>query len=85
MSVMERRVQILIERAEYERLERVARADQRSVASVIREAIGQFLDSGADDKARALDALLAMPVDTGSGEDWDDVKHALEPGLGDYA
>ncbi len=85
MSVMERRVQILIERAEYERLERVARADHRSVASVIREAIGNYLDSGADDKVRALDALLAMPVDGGSGEDWADAKRLLEPATGDYA
>ncbi len=78
MSVMERRVQILIERVEYERLERVARADQRSVASVIRQAIGQYLDSGAEEKARAVDALLDMPVDGGAGEDWDDAKQALE-------
>lgn len=71
-------MQILIERAEYERLERAARADHRSVASVIREAIGQYLNSGADDKARALDALLDMPVDSGAGEDWNEAKQALE-------
>jgi predicted DNA-binding protein len=78
MSLMERRVQILIEHAEYQRLERVARADHRSVASVIREAIGQYLNTGADDKARALDALLDMAVDRGAGEDWNDAKQALE-------
>jgi len=82
---MERRVQILIERAEYERLERIARTDQRSVASVIREAIGRYLDSGADDKSRAMSALLDMPADVGTGEDWVDAKRALEPAAGDYA
>lgn len=85
MSLMERRVQILIERAEYERLERVAQADHRSVASVIREAIGRYLDSGADDKARALDALLDMSVDDGPGQEWPDAKRALEPAHGDYS
>lgn len=84
MSLLERRVQILIERAEYERLERVAQADHRSVASVIREAISQYLDSGADDKVRSLEALLDMPVDGGTGEDWQDAKRALEPVAGDY-
>ncbi len=78
-------MQILIERAEYERLERLARADYRSVASLIREAIGLYLDSGADDKSRALDALLEMPVDDGAGEDWPVAKRALEDARTEFA
>ena len=84
MSVLERRVQILVERAEYERLERLASADNRSVASVIREAIGQYLDSDADRRQRALERLLSMPSDSGPGEDWQDVKRALEDAIPDY-
>lgn len=78
MSVLERRVQILVERSQYERLERMARSEQRSVASLIREAIGEYLDPGSEKRVQAMDALLAMPTDTGPGEDWADAKRLLE-------
>lgn len=85
MSVLERRVQILIERSQYERLERMARVEQRSVASLIREAIGEYLDPGADKRAQALEALLAMPTDHGSGQDWAATKDALEREIPEYS
>ncbi|MFN8184848.1 MAG: ribbon-helix-helix protein, CopG family [Candidatus Nanopelagicales bacterium] len=84
MSVLERRVQILIAREEYRRLERAARAERRSVASVIREAIAAYLDSDAGARARALDALLDMPVDAGEGEDWNLAKRELQNAVPEY-
>jgi hypothetical protein len=77
MSVLERRVQILVDRARYERLERAATAESRSVASVIREAIDMYLQSDAGVNARALASLLDMPTDGTPGEDWEDTKEGL--------
>ena len=87
MTVPKRRVQILIAREEYRRLERAARAEHRSVASVIREAIAAYLDSDVGARRRALDALLDMPTDIGEGEDWDRAKQELQatvPAYGDH-
>jgi hypothetical protein len=84
MSLLERRVQILVERAQYERPEKIAAADSRSVASVVREAITVYLDSGEDARTRALDLLLGMPHDEGAGEDWERSKSRLETATPDY-
>jgi hypothetical protein len=81
MTLPERRVQLLIAREEYRRLERAARSEHRSVASVIREAIAAYLDSDADARGRALDALLDMPTDSGEGEDWSIAKGELQAAL----
>jgi predicted DNA-binding protein len=78
MSVLERRVQILVERAQYERLEKIAATESRSVASLIRDAITAYLDSGGDSRIRALDLLLEMTPDEGAGEDWGSSKKHLE-------
>lgn len=85
MSVLERRVQILIQREAYERLERVASKQSRSVASVIREAIGQYLDDGRDARERALATLLAEPLTEGPGENWDVSKHHLDSATPSYS
>lgn len=85
MSVLERRVQILIQREEYERLEKMAATQSRSVASVIREAIGQYLDDGSDARERALATLLAAPLTEGPGEDWAVSKHHLDSATPSYS
>lgn len=77
MSVLERRVQILVDRARYERLERAASAESRSVASIIREAIDMYLQSDAGANARALASLLDVPTDSAPGQDWEDTKEGL--------
>jgi hypothetical protein len=77
MSVLERRVQILVDQARYERLERAASAESRSVASIIREAIDMYLQSDAGANARALASLLDMPTDSAPGQDWEDSKEGL--------
>ncbi|MBK8868719.1 MAG: hypothetical protein KBF43_06515 [Dermatophilaceae bacterium] len=61
MSVMERRLQLLLDHARYERVEAEARRSGRSVAAVIREAIDvRFADEG--DTARASAAQLLVQL-----------------------
>ncbi len=85
MSAMERRVQILIQREDYARLEQVASTQSRSVASVIREAISLYLDDGSDARKRALASLLEMPTTEGPGEDWSVAKGHVESAVPRYA
>jgi predicted DNA-binding protein len=85
MSLLERRMQILVSSEDYERLERVARAEHRSVGSVVREAIDAYLDSDAAARARAVEAFLALPTDDGPGEDWADAKQALADQIPDFS
>jgi hypothetical protein len=86
MSLLERRVQILVDRARYELLERAANAESRSVASVIREAIDMYLQSNAGAHSQALATLLAMTPDLEPGEDWDETKdRLLERAIDGYA
>ncbi len=61
---MERRLQLLLDRARYERVAAEAARSQRSVAAVIREVIDlQFPDDGADVRARAAQSFLALQLD----------------------
>jgi hypothetical protein len=72
---LSRRVQLLLDPARYERLERAAARSGSSVASVIREAIDRLLPEYAIDPASAGMLLLdapAMPV-----EAWDEMKQSF--------
>lgn len=70
MSVMERRLQILLDEARYVRLAAEADRSGRSVAAVIREAIDLRFPSGDESRLRAADQLLAMTAaDESAGED----------------
>jgi hypothetical protein len=65
MSMLERRLQILIDEHRYRRLVARARERNSSVAAVVRDAIDKLLPGDADRKRRAAQELLAaepMPV-----------------------
>ncbi len=78
MPTLDRRVQILLEPAQYEEVEREAARTGQSVAAVIRDAIGARLASGVAARAAAAERLLASAdSDTERGEGWSDSKAAL--------
>lgn len=82
MSTLDRRVQILLDRAQYEQVEREAKQTGQSVAAVIRDAITVRLSTGHDARAAAIDRLLASAdSDDEPGEDWADSKRAMEDAL----
>lgn len=78
MSVLDRRLQVLLDQARFDRLEREARSTGRSVGAIVREAIDlHFADVGAGERRRRAAAALLAVVDDGPGEEWADVKAAL--------
>ncbi|HEX4430468.1 MAG TPA: ribbon-helix-helix protein, CopG family [Frankiaceae bacterium] len=79
MSTLERRVQILLDPAQYEAVEREAARTGQSAAAVIREAIAARLASTSATRAAAAKRLIASadPA-TEAGEDWSDSKSAME-------
>jgi hypothetical protein len=79
-SPLERRVQILLERAQYEQLEREAARAGKSVAAVIREGIAMRLGSTDIVRRAAADRLLAAAgrATHGRGDDWADMKREYE-------
>lgn len=84
MSVMERRLQLLLDQQRYALVEREAQASGRSVAAVIREAIDLRF---ADDVSIRMDAarrLLEHSSEAAGIEpDWSETKAALEADLSD--
>ncbi len=67
MSVMERRLQILLDQQRYDRVAREAARTGRSVAAVIREALDlRFPDDLEPSRAAAAAALLALTRDPGT-------------------
>ncbi len=63
----EKRVEILFEPSDYERLAEIARREHKSVGGVIREAVAKYVTSPSDEKRRmALSRLRAM----NTGIDW---------------
>jgi len=59
----EKRLQILLDDARYERVSALARSKGISVAAVIREAIDRGLGQSADIRASALETILNAPPD----------------------
>ena len=79
MSVMERRLQLLLDRQRYALVEREARASGRSVAAVIREAIDvRFADDVTLRQAAARRLLDAHAAPEGVEPDWSEVKADYE-------
>lgn len=78
MSVMERRLQLLLDQARYDRVASEAERSGRSVAAVIREAID--FRYPVDDRAAAARELLAMTSTPGGEEGVDpaELKAAYE-------
>jgi hypothetical protein len=66
----ERRLQLLIDRARYERVAIQARRRRVSVAMVIRDAIDLALPADTDERRAAYEAILgAAPMSLGSPEE----------------
>ncbi len=78
MSLLERRVQLLLDPRQYEQVEREARRTGQSVAAVIREAIADRVDRGQSARAAAAERLLARPADDTPEPDWPEIKAAME-------
>jgi hypothetical protein len=67
MSMLNRRLQVLLDEKRYRRLEAAARKRRVSVATVVREAIDRDLGSPAMDRdAAGRRFLAAPPMDVGS-------------------
>lgn len=82
MSVLERRLQILLASDQYSQVEREARRSGSSVAGVIRAAIAQYLDSHSPARAQAADRLLASADDeTATGTAWEVAKAEIDADL----
>ena len=70
-----RRVQLLLDPARYERLERAAATAGASVAAVIRDAVDRLLPEDGIEPAAAGNLLLnAPPIEV---EDWDAMKQSF--------
>ena len=65
------RTQVLLSPEQLARLKRIAEREERSVGSVIREAVDSFVEAEPDRRQRALKRLLAMNAPV---EDWDVMK-----------
>lgn len=64
-----KRVELLLEPAQYARLEEIARVRKESVGSLIRRAVArEYLQPALEQKRAALQRLLAQRVDFGSWE-----------------
>jgi hypothetical protein len=70
MLMLTRRLQVLLDDAQYRRLEATARRRQVSVATVVREAIDRDLGAPAMERQHAGRRFLEAPtMDVGSVED----------------
>ena len=67
MSMLSRRLQILLDEARYRRIESEAKRRHVSVATIVREALDRAYPTDADTRRRAVESILAadpMPVPT---------------------
>lgn len=62
MSVMERRMQVLLDHERFERLAREAKRRGQSVGATVRDAIDMLLDDDADKRMSARRDLLRAPT-----------------------
>lgn len=70
MSMLSERLQVLIDRQQRERLERLAAERQTSVATLVRDAIDLAYPAHRDRRQAALQVVLdAEPMDVGSPEE----------------
>jgi hypothetical protein len=83
MSLMERRLQLLLDQARYDLVEAEASRTGRSVAAVIREAIDYRFQDDPEARRGAGERLLSRTVTPDGVEpDWADSKAALMDDLG---
>lgn len=82
MSVMEKRLQILLDHARYSRLEAEATRSGRSVAAVIREAIDlRFPSDTTEVQAAAARFLASTERGPGAGTSWAETKSVMDDEL----
>lgn len=82
MSVMERRLQLLLDQARYDRVAQAATSSGRSVSAVIRDAIDVAYPPGDDARRQALREFLTMTIPAaGRGESWAEIKREMEDAL----
>jgi hypothetical protein len=79
MSMLDRRLQVLIDEERWARLEREADRRRVSVSVLVREAIDQRFPSGADERRAALQMVLdaepmEVPEPDGLREELDEVR-----------
>lgn len=77
MSALERRLQVLLDDARYERLAREAEVSGRSVGAVVRQAIDTCFPADGDRRHAAGMRLLQVSLDadgTPAEPDWADIK-----------
>jgi hypothetical protein len=83
MSLMERRLQLLLDQARYDLVEAEASRTGRSVAAVIREAIDYRFQDDAEARRGAGERLLGRTATPDGVEpDWAESKAALMDDLG---
>jgi predicted DNA-binding ribbon-helix-helix protein len=72
MARLTKRVQVLLEPFQYQRLEEIARQRDRSVGALIREAIDQtYLQGAVKDRLAAVRVLAAMQLPVA---DWEQME-----------
>jgi predicted DNA-binding protein len=82
MSVMERRLQLLLDQERYDRVEQEAKRSGRSVAAVIREAIDVRFESDFSIRAEAIRSLLEETKEpVGVEPDWAETKALMDSEL----
>jgi len=84
MHMLDRRMQILLDRRRYEKVTRLARRRGIPTAAVIREAIDQLADEDEwEERRRAIEAILAAePIEVPS--DPKDLRRELDEARGRF-
>lgn len=81
MSILERRLQVLIDAERYASLEQESRSTGRSVGSIVRSALDAHFSQRlvVERRARAAERLLARTAEVSEREpDWAESKAAIE-------
>jgi predicted transcriptional regulator len=72
MATLTKRVQVLLDQFQYQRLDEIARQRDRSMGALIREAIDQvYLQSAMEERLGAVRALAAMQLPVA---DWEQME-----------
>lgn len=75
-----RRAQILMEPAEYERLEDLAARRGVSVGSLVREAVRARYFVGEEARRQALDEIFALDLPVAEWGTWQEIEEEIERG-----
>lgn len=75
---LDKRVEVLFDEGEYKRLEEAAHARGRSIGSVVREAVAEYMAGPSEEeKRRALEWITSQEGPVGSPEE---IKKIIEDG-----